>query len=252
MAITGMTGAVYVGADPVSFSNKPCTGDDESKRYQIDDTALRYWDLVSPVEVKVDGDKVTKGFKVERICGCIVFSEALVDDPEVTVSGKALTPVQAGGFFNWSLDGDADDENATTFASGGWKEFVRTALGWSGSAEAFWGDYRFFEALGKTVILKLYTDAGDAQDCFEGYANISGEGIESPVKGLVEEPISFTGTGQLYVRIGESEDAAAQDGGMSVMGGPGLMGDPLPGDDGEDEGEDEGEEEESEVPEDED
>jgi len=47
--------------------------------------------------------------------------------------------VQAGGFFNWSVDGDADDEDATTFASGGWKEFDRTLLSWSGSAEAHWG-----------------------------------------------------------------------------------------------------------------
>lgn len=238
MAITGMTGAVYVGADPVSFSNKPCTGDDESKRYQIDDTTLRYWDLMSPVEVKVDGDVVTEGFKIEHICGCIVFDEELDDDPDVTVSGKALTLVQAGGFFNWSLDGDADDADATTFASGGWKEFVRTLIGWNGTAEAYWGDYRFFESLGKTVILKLYTDAGDAQDCFEGFAIISDEGIESPVEGLVGESIDFTGTGRLYIRMGEDEDAAAQDGGgMGVMGGPDPMGGILLEDDDDEESE---------------
>jgi hypothetical protein len=121
------------------------------------------------------------------------------------VSGKALTLIQAGGFFNWSIDGDADDAEATTFESGGWKEYKRALIGWSGSAEAYWGDTQFYDSLGKTVVVKLYIDAGPAQDCLEGFAIINGEGIENPVDGLVQESIDFTGTGPLYIRIREDK-----------------------------------------------
>ena len=117
------------------------------------------------------------------------------------MSGKALTLIQAGGFFNWSIDGDADDAEATTFASDGWKEYKRVLVGWSGSAEAYWGDTQFYDSLGKTVVVKLFIDAGPNQDCLEGFAIINGEGIENPVDGLVQESIDFTGTGPLYIRM---------------------------------------------------
>ena len=204
MAVVGLTGAVYVSdvnTAPVSFSGKPCTGDTERKRYQINDLSLRYWDPTYPVLVEVDGDPVLTGFTLEHAGGYIVFNNALDAGDEVTVSGKALTLIQAGGFFNWSIDGDADDAEATTFESQGWKEFARTLKGWSGSAEAYWGDEQFFDSLGKTVVVKLYIDAGPAQDCLEGFAIINGDGIENPVDGLVQESVEFTGTGPLYLRL---------------------------------------------------
>jgi hypothetical protein len=204
MAVVGLTGAVYVSdvnTAPVSFSDKPCTGDTERKRYQINDTSLRYWDPTYPVLVEVNDEPVSTGFTLEHAGGYIVFNNALDAGDEVTVSGKALKLIQAGGFFNWSIDGDADDAEATTFASGGWKEYKRALIGWSGSAEAYWGDTQFYDSLGKTVVVKLFIDAGEAQDCLEGFAIINGDGIESPVDGLVQESIDFTGTGPLYIRM---------------------------------------------------
>ena len=206
MAITGMTGAVYVSdvnTAPVSFLDEPCTGDAEYKRYQIDEEDFRYWDPDTPVLVQVNGAPITAGFTLEHAGGFVVFDEALILDveDEVTVSGKALTLIQAGGFFNWSIDGDGEDAEATTFASQGWKEFVRTLKGWSGSAEAYWGDTQFFDSLGKTVVVKLFTDAGVSQKCLEGFAIINGDGIENPVDGLVQETVDLTGTGPLYIRM---------------------------------------------------
>ena len=205
MAITGMTGAVYVSdvdTAPVSFNNESCSAvDAQRKRYQIDDPDLMYWDPTHPVLVEVNDEAVAAGFTLEHAGGYIVFDEALDAEDEVTVSGKALKLIQAGGFFNWSIDGDADDAEATTFESQGWKEFARTLKGWSGSAEAYWGDKQFFDSLGETVVVKLFVDAGPAQDCLEGFAIINGEGIENPVDGLVQESIDFTGTGPLYIRM---------------------------------------------------
>ena len=205
MAVVGLTGAVYVSdvnTAPAAFNNETCSAvDAQRKRYQIDDPDLMYWDPTYPVLVEVDGDLVSTGFTLEHAGGYIVFNNALDAGDEVTVSGKALTLIQAGGFFNWSIDGDADDAEATTFESQGWKEFARTLKGWSGSAEAYWGDEQFFDSLGKTVIVKLYIDAGPAQDCLEGFAIINGDGIENPVDGLVQESVEFTGTGPLYLRL---------------------------------------------------
>lgn len=204
MAITGMTGAVYVSdvnTAPVSFLDEPCTGDAQRKRYQIDDPDLRYWDPTYPVLVEVNGSSVSTGFTLEHAGGYIVFNNALDAGNEVTVSGKTLTLIQAGGFFNWSIDGDADDAEATTFESQGWKEFARTLKGWSGSAEAYWGDTQFFDSLGKTVVVKLFVDSGPSQDCLEGFAVINGDGIEAPVDGLIQEAVDFTGTGPLYIRM---------------------------------------------------
>ncbi len=205
MAITGMTGAVYVSdvnTAPVSFSGETCSAvDAQRKRYQIDDPDPMYWDPDYPVLVEVNEEPVLSGFTLERAGGYVVFDEALDAEDEVTVSGKALTLTQAGGFFNWSIDLDGEDADATTFASGGWKEFARTLKGWSGSAEAYWGDTQFYDSLGKTVVVKLFVDAGTAQDCLEGFAIINGDGIENPVDGLVQETVDFTGTGPLYIRM---------------------------------------------------
>ena len=51
------------------------------------------------------------------------------------------------------------------------------------------------------MVVKLYIDAGPAQDCLEGFAIINGDGIENPVDGLVQESVEFTGTGPLYLRL---------------------------------------------------
>ena len=203
MAMAGKVGAVYasdVGTAPVPFVDKPTTPDAERKRFQVTDPGCRYWDPETPVTVKIDGDIVTTGFTLEGAGGFVVFDEAQDSEAVVTVSGSALSIDQAGGFFNWSVDAEVDEAEATTFESQGWKEFKPILKGWSGSAEAFWGDERFFESLGKVVVVKLFVDAGPSQTCLEGYAIITSEGVEAPVDGLVEQSIDFRGVGPLCLR----------------------------------------------------
>ncbi|HUM44876.1 MAG TPA: hypothetical protein PKI14_18175, partial [Fervidobacterium sp.] len=90
---------------------------------------------------------------------------------------------------------------ATTFESNGWKEFAQVLNGWSGSAEAYWGDKKFFDMLGEIVVVKLFVDAGASQRCVEGFAIINGDGIESATDQLVQESIDYTGVGPLYIRL---------------------------------------------------
>lgn len=208
MALAGMVGAVYV-TDPTAalqaFSQAAteCT-DGEYRRYAVSDPAHRYWPLdpaEAGLEVYVGEVKVTSGYTADPAGGSIIFDTPQDAAAVVTVTGKAVTLMQAGGMFDWSLDLDGEDVDAATFASGGWKEFVRTLKGWSGSAEAYWGDEYFYEQLGKPVIVKLFVDAGESQRHVAGYAIITGDGIEAPVDGLVQESVDFTGTGPLTIDL---------------------------------------------------
>lgn len=204
MALSGKVGAVYVSditAAPVSFTNEATTADAEYKRYQVTNPAHRYWHPDTEIIVKKNDVIITSGFTLERAGGVVVFDTPLLDTDVVTVSGESLTLIQAGGFFNWSVDTDSEDAEATTFESGGWKEFQQVLKGWSGSAEAYWGDEKFFDMLGEIVVVKLFTDAGASQRCVEGFAIINGDGIESATDQLVQESIDFTGVGPLYIRL---------------------------------------------------
>lgn len=204
MPLSGKVGAVYVSdidTAPASFTDAATTRDSARKRYQVTDPKHRYWSLDEPITVKKNDVIITSGFTLERAGGFVVFNEALAADDEITVSGKALTLVQAGGFFNWNVDTDSEDADATTFESEGWKEFEQALKGWSGSAEAYWGDEKFFKMLGEIVVVKLFTNTGASQRCVEGFTIINGDGIESAVDQLVQESIDYTGVGPLYIRL---------------------------------------------------
>jgi hypothetical protein len=204
MAISGKVGGVYVSdikIPSVPFLDAATTADSGFKQYQATDPAHRYWPLDAAITVKKNGETINTGFELERAGGFVVFDAPLTGSDIVTVSGQALALTQAGGFFNWSIDTDAEDADATTFESAGWKEFARTLKGWSGSAEAYWGDNRFFNSLGEIIVMKLFIDAGPSQSCLEGFALINGDGIESDVGELVKETIDFTGVGPLYPRF---------------------------------------------------
>lgn len=206
MALTGMVGAVLV-TDPTkplqAFTDEPM-GRVDDRHYAIADRAFAYWPhdpAEAEIVVKIDGTTITSGYLVNPAGGEIIFTAPVDLVDEVTVSGNAITLMQAGGMFNWSIDLDGDDADATTYASAGWKEFVRTLNGWSGSAEAYWGDTYFYEQLGKPVLVELYVDAGASKRHVAGYVIINGDSIETPVEGLVQESVEFTGTGALIINL---------------------------------------------------
>lgn len=204
MALSGKVGAVYtsdIETAPVSFAGAATTKDAARKRYQVTNTAHRYWPIDAEITVKKNDAAITTGFTFEYAGGVVVFDEALLETDVVTVSGEALTIVQSGGFFNWNIDTDSEDADATTFESQGWKEFEQVLKGWNGSAEAYWGDKKFFDMLGEIVVVKLFIDSGVSQRCAEGFALINGDGVESTTDQLVQESIDFTGVGPLYFRL---------------------------------------------------
>lgn len=201
--ITGKVGAIYVqtSAAPVAFTNEATTADAAKQRYTITNTAKRYWDKSTPVTVKVDGNTVTTGFTIEYAGGVVVF-DVSQGTAVVTVSGAYLTVSQAGGFFKWSLDLEQETAEVTTFQSSGWKEFMATLKGFSGSAEAYWGNSTFFDNLGQECVVVFYVDSGAAKTRFEGFAIITGDSLETPNDDIVQESIDIQGTGPLYFREG--------------------------------------------------
>ena len=201
MALAGKLGAVYVQTDaaPVAFTNEATTANTARTRYTITDTAKRYWSKGTAVVVKVGGTTVTTGYTLEYAGGVVVFNVAQAVGAVVTVTGAYVVLAQAGGFFGWSVEPTMDMQEKTTFQSNGWKEFGPTIKGFTGSAEAYWGDEQFFDALGTEVIVALYLNESTGLR-YEGYAVISSDGISTAVDELIQETVDFTGDGPICYR----------------------------------------------------
>jgi len=207
MALSGKVAAVYqqTAAAGVAFTDQATTDiGGTHTRYQITDTAKRYWDPTQTVTVKKNGVIQSSGFTIEHLSGFVVFSSALLATDVVTVSGTALTVSQIAGMFNWKLDAEQDLADVTTFASGGWKEFTPLLAGFSGSAEAYWvnGDQFNLLSTKDDVILVLYVDSGASLRRYEMFGHIKKNSISVPVNEVIKESIEFQGDGKLFYREG--------------------------------------------------
>lgn len=201
MALHGKLGAVYVQTSdaPVAFTDEATTADATLKRFTIANDTKRHWDKNTDVVVKKNGTVVTDGFHLEYAGGAVIFDDAQLITDEVAVSGSCVTVTQAGGMFNWTVDLAVDTQEKTTFISGDWREFEATLVSFSGSAEAYWGDDQFFQALGEEMIVVLYVEE-NGPVAYEGYAIFTGDGITADVNELIKEDIEFTGDGPIHYR----------------------------------------------------
>lgn len=200
MALSGSVGAVYVqtSAAGVAFTDLATTAESGLKRYYITDRTKSYWDKTLAVTVKKNAVIQTSGFKIEYAGGFIEFDSALLGGDVVVVSATALTVSQVAGFFNWKLDVSTDMVDATTFADGGWKQFIPVVKGFGGSAEQFWADSTFLTNLGSAdMIVVLYVDVVNKLK-YEGYVKFSKDGLGATPADLLVEGIDFQGSGDLY------------------------------------------------------
>ncbi len=121
-----------------------------------------------------------------------------------------------GGFFNWSVDHTCDVVERTDFDSGGVKVYLATLDGWTGTAEKHWisTQEELFLKMGSSVpmIVKFYVDdddtdkgigsGSDTGSRYEGYAHLTGLSPSTAVDALVNESLSFQGTGILTYESG--------------------------------------------------
>lgn len=214
MAIHGKLGGIFaptpdqafacdlVGYDPAAngvydFTDIPTVPDATGTRFVIESLDMRYWSKNHDVVVKVNGNVVASGYKVEHAGGFVTF-----DSPPggvVTVSGKYLQMHQVGGCFNWSLEQVSDTREATKYNSGGWREHKQSLNSFVATAKAYWVDADWIRDLGQEVILVLYTDAyNDVR--YEGFAIVNEDSIEKTAGRIVEETIGFYGQGPIFYR----------------------------------------------------
>ena len=124
---------------------------------------------------------------------------------------------QWGGFFNWSLDNTHDVVETTSFDDGGVKSYKPTLSGWAGTAERHWVSEEpagIGAKMGSGVpsIVKFYlndddTDKGigsasDEGQRYEGYAHLTGLSPGLAVDTIVNESLTFQGTGRLSYEEG--------------------------------------------------
>jgi len=122
------------------------------------------------------------------------------------------TIYQYGGFFNWSIDDTCDVVETTDFEDSGHRAYLATLDGWTATAERHWVDSGLFSMVGELntaskIIAKFYvndddTDKGvgsgsDTGERYEGYCHLIGLSPTVAVDTLVNESLSFQGTGQL-------------------------------------------------------
>ena len=197
-AIAGKVGSIYMKttASATAFTTEACTNSGDNTTYYITDATKRYWDKATVPTVYVDASPET-GVTIDYIGGRITFDTPLGGSEAVTVTGEYWTVSELAGFYNWSLDLTADLEDSTTFADSGWRTFTPTLKGFTFGAEAYWQDETFQDRLAEEVVVSLYTNESN-DERYEGFAYISSDSVETPVEGLVQESVEFTGNGELY------------------------------------------------------
>lgn len=211
MAISGVVGAIYkASGTSATFTQKALTNTGDHKSYYITDRTIAYWDqtAVLTLEKSVNGGTnwttVTSGFEVQHAGGFIVFAVSQTATPIFRVSGKNFTPVAVGGGYNWSVDIEADTLEATTFQNNGWKSFIPSVKGFTGTFEIYWADgaTNIADLNNVNMIVVLYTDVTAAKTRYEGYASFTKFGINTPNDNLVTQSIEFKGGGKLHYRAG--------------------------------------------------
>ena len=120
----------------------------------------------------------------------------------IAISGKNGSVAATGGtgtvgaeVKNWDTSIELDLEDATSFDSEGWKEFVAGLQGATGSLTAVGG----LPLLGSVTSITLQTGSTTGDLEITGAAFINVGAVTTPVDGIVEYSGSFTFTGSVTI-----------------------------------------------------
>lgn len=214
MAQIGLTAAVFLPKvlgdgtlEPsVTFTDEATTANATRTEYQITAATKRYWDKSVAVTVKVNAVTVSPDqYVIQHAGGVVVFAVARGVGAVVIVSGKSYANmIEVAGFYEWSFDAQKSFEEYTNFGSQGWEEVLPLAKSWKATAQWYWADKRFFDALdqGWPLVAALYLDKGTAKTRLEGAIEIESVSFKSPTKGIVKETINLRGSGAFAYRAG--------------------------------------------------
>ncbi|TFI46708.1 hypothetical protein E4O93_16435 [Diaphorobacter sp. DS2] len=96
---------------------------------------------------------------------------------------------------NWEYSASVEEVDATA-AGSDWMEYLPSFKSWEGSAETIDVDTFYMEHLGEITTIKFYEHAEDSQ-YEEGQVFISGVDKSAAYDDLIEQSLSFRGTGPL-------------------------------------------------------
>lgn len=198
MAQHGKVGAVYV---PDSISGTTITGE----TFSGDGTTTSFTltnEYIKPGSetVTVDGAEV-HNYKINYITGEITFEIAPASGTDnISVDYNYFTMNIDCGFFDWTINENADAEEATTFCSDGEREYLAGLTDWDGSANKYWiTDEEFHNFVGEQVVIAFYIDETN-NIRYEGWGIVTGVSVDVAVDSLVEESIDIQGSGKLEFR----------------------------------------------------
>ncbi len=112
------------------------------------------------------------------------------------------------GFYNWAFDNSADMLDKTTFASAGNREFMAGLKTWTATCEKHFETTSDQSAwIGTAKWIRLFVkyvavpSGGDPAYFYEGAAYLSALGTSEPIDGLVDQTLTFTGSGALSALV---------------------------------------------------
>jgi predicted secreted protein len=96
---------------------------------------------------------------------------------------------------NWSYSASVEELDATA-AGNEWMEYLAGFKSWEGDAETIDVDTFYLQYLGETATIKFYEAEGDTA-YEEGTAFLTGIEKSAPYDDLIEQSISYRGSGAL-------------------------------------------------------
>lgn len=154
---------------------------------------------VDSVSIKVGGTTQDADTYTVTVWGKVTFNTA-PSSGDITASYDYYDVSQVGGFFNWTIDKVADVLETTDFGDSGHRTYIAVLDGWSASAERHYiTDERIDSWLGTKKIIKFFIDTSSSpKERYEGWAYVTGISVTTPVDALVNQSLSFQGTGRLW------------------------------------------------------
>ena len=151
------------------------------------------------ITIKVAGATQGTDKYLHTVSGKVTFNTAPGNGEAILATYDEYAIAQLGGFFNWAITQVAGTLDKSDFQSNGWKEFLGGMKEWSASAERHWlTDESLVAYLGVAKIIKLFMDAdADPQLRYEGWAIVTGLNPAVAIDTIINESLSFQGTGQL-------------------------------------------------------
>jgi hypothetical protein len=201
----GYNADIYIAAPAsVAFAATEATTTSDRITYTITATAKRYWDRSVAVTVQTSPDgvtwgTVTVGFTIQYVGGKVIFTVQQAVGTQVRLTTGSYLPVsQLGQGREWTLDASAAMLDTSIFGSA-WKTRIAGPIEAHAKLTRWWLDGYFATAnnLTNLVVIVLYVDQPTGSR-YEGFAYLKRDSIKAAVAGVVDEPLEFDFTGNVY------------------------------------------------------